>query len=99
MQKIFSTVLLSLFVISNLISQDVNIINGSGQKTGKWIKKYENGKTKYEGQFKKGIPTGTFTYYFNTGKNVLKMFFPIRVKSPTIPLFIKVEIKWQKVVT
>ena len=49
------------------ISQGTNKRDANGMKEGPYVKSYENGKKKYQGQFKNDKPYGTFTYYFNTG--------------------------------
>src|SRR6056300_447001 len=61
MKKIF-TVLFALFSLS--ICAQGNLTDSSGKKQGKWVKKYESGKTRYTGTFKNDIPVGTFIYYF-----------------------------------
>ena len=42
----------------------VNQSDTKGLNQGKWVKKYESGKKRYEGYFKNNIPVGTFIYYF-----------------------------------
>ena len=37
-------------------------------KNGPVVKHYDNGKMRYEGQFRNDNPYGTFKYYFNTGQ-------------------------------
>ena len=49
-------------------SGQYNQTDSQGRKTGKWKKVYSNGKTRYEGQFDKGMPYGTFTYYNTNGQ-------------------------------
>jgi len=46
----------------------INKINEKGQKTGKWIKKYNNGQIRYEGYFYNDRPYGNFKYYYDNGK-------------------------------
>jgi antitoxin component YwqK of YwqJK toxin-antitoxin module len=56
-----------LFSISSF-SQSINQVDELGQKHGKWIKTYQNGNTRYEGQFRNDKPYGTFTYYYEGGQ-------------------------------
>ncbi len=63
--------ILLVFLIANVLTlnaQQTNQINASREKTGRWIKYFDNGKIKYEGQFHNGKPYGVFTYYYNTGE-------------------------------
>ena len=46
----------------------INYIDINKKKQGKWIKKYSNGNVRYEGFFTNDIPSGTFNYYFESGK-------------------------------
>ena len=55
----------TLFVLIIILSS--NLIS-FGQKNGYIIEKYPNGKTKYEGQFINGKPTGLIKRYDNKGK-------------------------------
>jgi len=55
-----------LFSIAAL-SQSINQVDDLGQKQGKWIKTYQNGNTRYEGQFRNDKPYGTFTFYYEAG--------------------------------
>ena len=61
MKKILTT----LFALVSLsMCAQGNFTDASGKKQGKWVKKYESGKTRYTGTFKNDVPVGTFTYYF-----------------------------------
>lgn len=51
-----------------LNAQTINQVNGKGEKTGKWVKHFDNNKIKYEGQFRNDRPYGKFTYYCKKGK-------------------------------
>ncbi len=51
-----------------LHAQDLNQTDALGKKQGHWIKKYDNGMTRYEGQFRNDQPYGTFTYYYPSDK-------------------------------
>lgn len=57
-----------LFVPVLVFAQPLNQTDANGKKQGPW-KKYDNeGKLKYEGQFKDNKPYGKFTYYYPSGK-------------------------------
>ena len=56
------------FTAFNLYSQPINQTDDNGQKQGKWQKKHENGKLRYEGQFKDDKPYGMFKYYYPKGQ-------------------------------
>jgi len=64
----------SIFVSTILYSQQKNIIDNNNLKQGEWHKMYQNGSLKYKGQFKDGIPYGTFLHYYNTGQVHYKYF-------------------------
>jgi antitoxin component YwqK of YwqJK toxin-antitoxin module len=59
--------LVFLLLITSL-SYAQNVTDNQGRKQGTWKKVDENGKLKYEGQFKDNIPTGTFKHYHSNGK-------------------------------
>ncbi len=61
-------VLILIFIAQSVVAQSFNQTDAQGRKTGKWKKVYSNGKTRYEGQFDKGMPVGTFKYYNADGK-------------------------------
>jgi antitoxin component YwqK of YwqJK toxin-antitoxin module len=68
--KILCTILFSILFFNSHAQNDseINQLNASGEKHGKWAKKYTNGKLKYEGQFENGIPIGEFKRYNEKGK-------------------------------
>ena len=45
-----------------------NQTDASGNKQGNWKKDHQNGRTRYEGQFKNNEPVGVFKYYYDNGK-------------------------------
>ena len=45
----------------------VNQTDSKGRKQGVWTKKYDNGVTRYTGQFKDDKPVGEFKYYDSYG--------------------------------
>ena len=45
-----------------------NITDNQGRKQGKWVKRYERGTIRYEGNFKDDKPVGEFRYYYIDGK-------------------------------
>ena len=47
---------------------DFNLRNTKNNKDGKWIRVWPNGNLYYVGQFKDGIPSGQFTFFFETGE-------------------------------
>ena len=58
---------------NNLVSrQAVNRIDRNGNKSGKWVDIYDNGKVKTEINFQNGMPDGNFKEYSPSGK-VLKI--------------------------
>lgn len=62
--RIFSiSFLLTLFLGANTYAQKINQFNAKGERTGIWKKNYENGKIRYQGQFKNGKEIGTFKFY------------------------------------
>lgn len=66
--KIFKVTLIILFAhIITINAQIVNQVNDAGEKTGSWVKYFDNGKIKYGGQFNNDKPIGKFTYYYKNG--------------------------------
>lgn len=67
MQK--AILLFSIFFIAPLFvfTQSQNQIDAQGQKQGRWVKAYNNGKVRYIGQFRDDRPYGEFNYYYESG--------------------------------
>jgi len=66
MRNIF--LILFVFLGQTVVAQPFNQTDAQGHKTGKWKKVYSNGKIRYTGQFKKGLPQGVFKYYNSNGQ-------------------------------
>jgi antitoxin component YwqK of YwqJK toxin-antitoxin module len=70
-KKIISLSYILLFVsgivFSQLPTDTINKTDKTGKKTGFWIKKYENGKIRYQGRFENDKPIGEFTYFYEDG--------------------------------
>lgn len=96
--------LFSIFLICNfnmLFSQSVyspkeelNMLNKNGKKTGLWIKKYKNGKTKLKSYFKNGKPHGISIKFDTKGDtvsilNYLKNKTEVKIysKTPNVILY------------
>lgn len=62
-----SFVFLMLLISNQMFAQADNTTDENGLKQGYWVKKDKNGKVKYRGQFKDGVPYGKFKYYNSTG--------------------------------
>lgn len=56
-----------LFSLSSF-AQELNQTDANGLKQGQWKKLYNNGKVRYEGQFKDDRPYGLFKYYYDHGQ-------------------------------
>lgn len=67
--KIYRTLLVLLCVLTPCLSnaQAINQSNADGLKEGRWIVKYDNGRTRYEGFFDAGRPVGKMKKYYSTG--------------------------------
>lgn len=62
--RIFSLIpFLFILLQLSLPAQDINQTDDQGLKQGKWVKTYQNGATRYEGQFRNNKPYGQFKYY------------------------------------
>jgi antitoxin component YwqK of YwqJK toxin-antitoxin module len=68
MQRIIIAIAIAFSFHSSLSAQTLNQIDGNGQKQGRWVKTYQNGYTRYEGQFRNDKPNGEFHYYYESGK-------------------------------
>ncbi len=66
--RIYALIIFS-FILTNFISgqEKINFTDENGLKQGKWIKKFENGNTFYEGEFKNNKPVGEFKRYYISG--------------------------------
>ncbi|MFT4525931.1 MAG: antitoxin component YwqK of YwqJK toxin-antitoxin module [Bacteroidia bacterium] len=65
------SILITLASLVSLIgfAQDpTNQTDASGLKQGVWKKNHQNGRLRYEGQFKDDKPVGLFQYYYDNGK-------------------------------
>ena len=58
-------IMLMFLFLNTAISQ--NVTDQKGLKQGKWVKKYNYGSVRYEGQFKDDKPVGEFKYYYKDG--------------------------------
>ena len=73
--KVIATLLISLFTISNLISQTntqkkdsvINYKDINDKRQGHWEKKFDNGNIAYKAYFINNIPVGEYTRYYYTG--------------------------------
>lgn len=66
-----------LFPLMSVFSQGrVNQVDSNGLKTGKWVKKYNNGNIRYSGQFIRDKEVGVFKFYSEFYSN-----HPLIVKS------------------
>ncbi|MFV0346517.1 MAG: hypothetical protein ACK5IQ_09775 [Bacteroidales bacterium] len=81
---------LVLFCTAHLSdAQDVNQSDSQGRKIGKWIAKHDNGRTKYEGIFKDGKPTGEMKKYYSSGIMSAKLLYCPNSDSVHAELFDK----------
>lgn len=62
------SVLVLLAADFTLCAQDLNTTDEQGRKQGDWKKLHDNGRVRYEGQFKNDDPVGLFKYYYPDGK-------------------------------
>jgi len=60
---------------------DFNLLNSKQLKEGPWIRVYPNKNLYYRGQFKEGVPTGTFQFYYESGELMSEV---LHVKDSTI---------------
>jgi antitoxin component YwqK of YwqJK toxin-antitoxin module len=61
--------LISIFFFSVSHSKAQNVTDAKGLKQGEWSKVYPGTNVlQYKGQFKNNVPSGTFTYFYETGK-------------------------------
>jgi len=68
--RIHSFILFFVIVFTTMaVAQDdaPNKVDAAGKKQGHWIKYDDNHKKIYDGNFVNDVPTGKFTYYYDTG--------------------------------
>lgn len=76
MKKISSICFIIICFFSFTAQEAINQLDNKGAKTGKWIGRYPNSKSKrYEGFFRDDKPTGQFTYYAEKGYISAKVNF------------------------
>lgn len=67
LSEMTKTLLFILLVAPGLLVAQ-NEVDSQGRKQGEWTRKWENGKTRYKGQFKDDKPVGKFLYWYETGE-------------------------------
>ena len=68
MYKIISLLIFITFPFITISAQTTwNQTDSKGLKTGPWHQFHKNGKVRYTGQFKAGVPVDTFRYYSEEG--------------------------------
>lgn len=79
MLSIKKLLLLTIFSLATglyLVGQTTyNKTDKNGLKQGKWVKMWDNGMVRYEGFFKNDKPTGTFKYFYPSGKEKATVTF------------------------
>lgn len=68
MYRFIITIAFIFFTPHFIHAQSINQEDEFGLKQGRWIRTYQNGKTRYEGQFRNDKPYGDFAYYYESGK-------------------------------
>lgn len=69
-----------IFLLSIPMSGQLNQIDSNGLKQGRWVKSYEGGKKRYEGNFVDDIPVGHFIYYYEREGGIMSEIY-YRAKS------------------
>ena len=67
MKRYVLLLVILLFAVAPLMSQDFNKTDAKGRRQGTWRSFYPNGQLRYEGQFKNDKCKGTFKYYDEQG--------------------------------
>lgn len=75
MKNLFRLSLLLIFSVFTTLLSGQNNLDSEGNKTGYWIVKYPNGKTRYESLFISGKPVGLMKRYDENGTLVAEMMF------------------------
>lgn len=75
--KNFTLLVTAIFLLdyASFAQGNLNSTDAKGFKQGKWVGKYESGKTRYEGNFKDNQPYGTFIYFYETGEKSAELTF------------------------
>jgi len=87
--------ILTFYISFDIYAQNVgqtgdsilNYTDINGMKQGRWITKYKNGKTKYDGYFVNNNPVGKFTRYLETGNLQSIAYFYDNSKSSSIKFY------------
>jgi antitoxin component YwqK of YwqJK toxin-antitoxin module len=68
MKRFSFFLVLFLLSVATMGQDTLNRTGADGKKQGYWCKTDSAGKKIYEGQFRDGVPYGTFRYYYPSGK-------------------------------
>lgn len=68
-------IIVAALVCLPLVGVAQNKMDSQGRRQGKWVKVDKNDRKVYEGTFKDGKETGTFTYYYGDGSVRMKNTF------------------------
>ena len=77
MRKILLILLIAAFNLQLSTASAQNVIDNQGRRQGPWVKTDKHGAKVYEGTFKDGLETGTFTYYYADGTVRLRNVYSV----------------------
>ena len=60
-------ILAAMVLLTSTAAVAQNKVDKQGRKQGHWVRVDKDGSKIYEGDFKDGLETGTFTYYYHDG--------------------------------
>jgi len=87
--KFILSIIILLLAINITVAQPYNQTDSNGKKIGKWEKKYDNGKTRYKGQFENDYEVGDFFFYYPNGNIKSKLTYSENGKLCKVSLFNK----------
>ena len=90
MRKIVS--LITIIAISGLINisvgqEKINFQDKKGMKQGHWVTRYDNGNTRYEGDFVNNKPEGEFRRYYEDGTLAALLYYYPNADSVSAAIF------------
>ena len=69
--------LAAVLLLTSMAATAQNQIDKQGRRQGHWVRLDKDGTKIYEGDFKDGLETGTFTYYYSDGTVRLRNIYSI----------------------
>ena len=71
------SIIIATLLLATMAVTAQNSIDKQGRRQGHWVRTDKDGSKIYEGDFKDGQETGTFTYYYHDGTVRIKNTYTV----------------------